>query len=139
MRNRAALAAFLAALTGLGCALSNSSTSSGSLSDSVSSPFESRSSASGGTDSAYLQDVREAVIALAHQGGDLDGLRRGLSSLARRHGILDWGSDALTFLAVGQGLRMAGVSRDGLSAYEAALGAGPRERAWLQQAFDRPI
>lgn len=121
-----------------GCAISESI---GSISDSVSSPFEWSSaslSSSSGEDSAYRQDVSELTVAYATHGGDLDAFRHGVGELALERGITSWETDPLTCASIGYGVARAdydrgaatdfgealfGRNRDALTAYESGYAA----------------
>lgn len=93
-----------------GCAASQSS---GSVSDSVSSPFEWSSSSMGGDDSAmYRQDVERTTVANVRAGGDANALRHSLAGLAHEHGITDWPDDATTLEGIVAGLHAAGLEAD---------------------------
>lgn len=123
----------LMALLAGGCAISESV---GSISESVSSPFEWSSSSlasSSGEDSAYRQDVSELTVAYATEGGDLDAFRQGVRQLAEARGITSWETDSLTCASIGYGVRRAdyaqpaatefgetlfGQNRDALAAYQ---------------------
>jgi hypothetical protein len=95
----------------LSCAASESAQS---ISDSVSSPFEwasnSMSSSSGG-DTAYQQDVSEFTLAFATTGGDLEGFRMGIRTLAEQRGITSWEADPSTCASIGHGVRRADYDR----------------------------
>jgi hypothetical protein len=91
------------------CSLSNSS---GSISDSVSSPFEWSSSSSGGGGNAYRDDVSDYTVAYLEEGGDILAFRRGVGQIAHRHGITNWEADLLTCASIGYGLRRAGIEAD---------------------------
>lgn len=107
-----------------GCSVSQSfgsaSDSSGSFSDSSGSSSDSSTSSSG-DDSAYRGDVSAYTVAHVEAGGSPESLRSGLSEVALSRGISDWEALPGTFAAVGAGLAEAGVSPDGLSAFQLAL------------------
>jgi hypothetical protein len=96
---------FLVPIIAGGCSISNSS---GSISDSVSSPFKWSSSSSGG-DTAYRDDVSDYTVAYLESAADIGAFRRGLGQIAQRHGITNWEADRLTCASIGHGLRRAGV------------------------------
>jgi hypothetical protein len=109
----------------LGCSFYYSSESSAKT---LTSP--SRSSASSSPDDdgdrdrdeAYRNDVRDFTAAYAASRRDLGGFEHGLGEVARRHGVTDWEADDATFVAIGAGLKRAGVSADDRAAYETAIG-----------------
>jgi hypothetical protein len=129
-----ALAIVVAALA-IGCSFSDSSKS---ISNSISSPFKSSSeSSNGGSDpapSAYLRDVEASSFAHAGAGGDPQGLLREIGRVALAHGISDWESVPATYLAIGAGLRRAGLDVEAARRQADALfGAGtPEARSVLQ-------
>ncbi|MEN8189731.1 MAG: putative lipoprotein [Thermodesulfobacteriota bacterium] len=92
-----------------GCSFSDSSYSS-------SSPSRSSSQSSGGSveqsqalGSSYREEVASlAVIYVGSQGTSQD-FHRDLTQVSNRHGIIDWGNDQGTFLAIGQGIKRANV------------------------------
>ena len=85
---------------------------SGSISTSISSPFEWSSSSIGGEDSAYQQEIRDYTVAHTRSGENLDAFRRGVGGLAGARGISDWESDRPTVTAIGEGLEDAGMDSD---------------------------
>jgi hypothetical protein len=124
----------LAAVAAAGCSFSDSSKS---ISNSVSSPFESSSESSDGDEpapSAYLRDVEALSFAFAGAGGEPEGLLRELGRVALAHGISDWESVPVTYLAIGAGLRRAGLDAEGARQLADALfGAGtPEARSVLR-------
>lgn len=127
------------ALLQAGCSFYYSSESSWKTSTSPS-----RSSASSSPDDddgdeddeAYRNDVRDFTAAYAAARRDLDGFERGLGEVARRHGVTDWEADDATFVAIGAGLKRAGVGADDRAAYETAIGAGePAKRALIRRGY----
>jgi|SRR5262245_54756102 len=119
-----------------------------SISRSSSSPFEwssdssASSSASSGSSSRdraeeYRNDVRDYTAAYVQSGGQFDAFPRGLSNIASKHGVSNWESDNNTYVGVGQGLRKAGVSPEGLSVWKANLAGGDSSKAAaLQKGYD---
>ena len=128
---RAALALLLAAPVA-GLAACSISKSSESLSTSISSPFKSSSDSSsgGGSEDAYLDEVRSYTSGFATSGGgDATAFRRGLGTKAEARGVHDWEDDDATCKAIGQGLKRAGVSREKARAFLGDVFAGRSERA----------
>jgi len=102
---------------GTGSSVSESlSDSSGWFSDSASSPFESSSASSGGQETAWRGDVESLTVAFVRSGAAGPELAAGLSGelgrLARAHGLVDWEAVDATWLALGAGLRRAGLAED---------------------------
>lgn len=103
----------------------SSQSSSGSSSDDESSD-----------ESAYQEDVRVATRTLAAAGEIGAQLPRELSRIALDHGISDWESHAGTWIAVGAGLREAGLSQ--AEAQDALVRVGrvtPRERDLMAEGY----
>jgi hypothetical protein len=124
----------LAPLAAAGCSFSDSSRS---ISNSVSSPFESSSKSSDSDESApsaYLRDVESLSFAFAGAGGEPQGLLREIGRVALAHGISDWESVPATYAAIGAGLRRAGLDAAGARRLADALfGADtPEARSVLQ-------
>jgi hypothetical protein len=110
------LVAFMLA-AGVGCSISKSS---GSISDSISSPSKSSSrlSRSGDDEAApetpqdtasYQEDVSQLAFTYAKSGGDIGAFRTAVSKLATQRGITNWEVDATTCTAIGSGVAKAGM------------------------------
>jgi len=115
-----ALLAGFGLISSLGCALLDSS---GSISESVSSPFESSSASSDGEDGAsshtpehpaarmaYANDVQRLATTYAEAPGEIDALRSQVSKLASARGITDWEADELTCTSLVDGTRAGRMS-----------------------------
>jgi hypothetical protein len=122
-----------------GCSISES------ISKSVSSPFEwsSASSTSSSRSSSpnraedYRTDVRNYTSAYVKSGGDFDSFNRGLADIAAKHGVSNWESDTNTFIGIGQGLRVAGVTPSQLEVWKNNLARGDfNKAAAMQQGYD---
>ena len=113
------------ALALTGCSISNS------ISDSISSPFKwsSRSSDSGGDKESYQGDVRDYTEAYVRSSTDLQGFRKGLSSIARKHGITNWEADRATYTGIGEGLGKARVNQTQLDVYKTNFAGGDAVKA----------
>ncbi len=131
-----ALALFISA--SLGCSFS---ASSGSISDSISSPSkwsksssESSSGSSGDDDGdeseqpeapqdaqTYGHDVTQLAYTFGKQGGDIGALRSGVSSLAAKRGLTNWEVDSLTCQSIGKGVGQAGMSPEDFTSFSKAL------------------
>lgn len=98
-----------------------------SISDSISSPFESSSASSRsleGSQAAFRRDVEQYTATFARSNGDLSLFSKGVGDLAARRGITNWQSDPGTFTAIGRGLRDAGADRGQLEAYVVNIARG---------------
>jgi hypothetical protein len=134
-------AAACAALT-LGCSFSDSSKSiSDSISGSSNSFSDSSTSSSGDDDQGsakealYREDVRDFTAAHVRDGGDVAGLQRGLSRIARQHGMNDWEAVDATWTGIGQGLKRADASPQKIDETSAALTADPGRRREIERGF----
>jgi hypothetical protein len=109
------------ALAGMtGCSFSDSS---GSISDSISSPFKSSSNSSSGDDdddkapepeapaetASYEADVSQLAVTYAKTGGDIGAFRSAVSQLAKARGLSNWEADPTTNEAIGRGVGTAGM------------------------------
>jgi hypothetical protein len=109
-----------------------------SMSGSVEGLSRSSGSPAGGSDlrSAFRQDVRILTAASAER-GPLDGaFVRDVSRLALRHGIDDWEREPDALVAIGAGLRQAGVPEGELEAVLARIGrTEARDRTLVREGF----
>lgn len=97
-----------------GCSFSDSS---GSISDSTSSIISSPSSISD-KDKKYENDVSDytmAYVKSSRADADYSSFLKGLSDIAAKAGIVNWDQEPKIYLAIGKGLKKAGI--DGI-AYE---------------------
>lgn len=108
---------------------------------SISGSFEglSRSSGSGGgksTDTAYRRDVRAYAAHFAGAGGSQQDFLRGIGQVAESHGVTHWESEPATMLAIGEGLRDAGIEPAQLDALaERAVDADPAVIALVREGY----
>lgn len=133
---------------GAGCtSLNSSSTSSESLqsistslqsiSNSVQSSSTSSSGNDGGVAAAYGRDVRNFTAAFVDSDASRDEFLRNLGRIAEAHGITHWERERETYVAVGAGLRQAGVDRAALRAFQESLaGADPAVVESLLEGYD---
>ena len=139
----------LLAVCGLcaGCAFFNSSstaseslqsisTSLRSVSNSVQSSSESSFGDDGGV-AAYGRDVRNFTAAFVDSDASRDEFLRNLGRIAEAHGITHWERERATYVAVGAGLRQAGVDRVALRTFQESLaGADPAVVESLLEGYD---
>jgi hypothetical protein len=119
-------------ISGTGESISNSLRGFGVYSGSDSGSSGSR----GAADTAYRQDVRVFAAEFARAGGSSDDFLRGIGLVAESHGVSHWEGRADTLLAIGAGLRDAGVSRADVEALGArATGADPRVAALVLEGY----
>lgn len=91
-----------------GCSFSDSS---GSISDSTSSIISSPSSVSG-KDKKYDNEVSDytmAYVKSSQPDADYASFLKGLSDIAAKIGIVNWDQEPKTYLAIGKGLKKAGI------------------------------
>ncbi len=115
-----------AAVLQAGCSVSYSLEKS---SDSVSTSLDSitsltsisTSSSSGGdepqaeaTVNLYEEDVAAVTVLYVSREGKNVEYQRRIAAIAKNHGISDWEREEGTFLAMGRGLRRAGISEDSI-------------------------
>jgi len=118
-----------------GCSISYSLEQS---SDSVSASLESltspSTSSSGGeeaqvsdTAGVYEEDVAAATVLYVSGKKNNDIYQRQITSIAQNHGISDWEQENSTFVAMGKGLRRAGVAESSILdlPYFSSLAHGP--------------
>lgn len=122
-----------ALLTTSGCSISTS------ISDSVSSPFKwSSKSSSEDKEEAYQGDIRDYTEAYLRTSSDIEAFRKGLASLAAKHGITNWEADQATYIGIGEGLGKAKVSNIQLETYMTNLSGGDVVKATaIQKGFEK--
>jgi len=142
----AAAAVFVVAQAG--CSISDSISASVKSS---SSPFKwSSASSPDGEDGAdvedsddagssdFVSDVRDYTVTYVQTGAELTAFGSGVGRVAERHGISNWEAERDSYLAIGRGLRKAGVKPDELEAYKAALSPDDALRAQeIQTGYDQ--
>lgn len=104
----------------------------GSISDSISSPFESSSASSRSLESKeskFRRDVQDYTATFAKSDGDLDSFEQGIAGLAASRGVTNWQSDPKTYVAIGKGLRQANASTGKVQAYITTLSGGDATKA----------
>ncbi|EPG76270.1 hypothetical protein LEP1GSC058_1256 [Leptospira fainei serovar Hurstbridge str. BUT 6] len=101
--------------------VSKSSDSVQSLSKSVSSIsasiFSSSSSDDKNEKKAFRRDVETLTAIHLNNGLVSDEFEADLASLARKNGINNWRSSEVTYLAIGRGMRKAGVETDRFNSF----------------------
>jgi hypothetical protein len=94
------------------------------------------SGSGGGAGTAYREDVRAYAAEFAGTGGSSDDFLRGIGRVAESHGVSHWEGRADTLLAIGAGLRDAGLSRAEVEALAARdSGVDPRVAARLLEGY----
>lgn len=108
---------------------------------SISGSFKGLSRSSGSGDggdssSAYRRDVRAYAAEFADVGGSSADFLRGIGQVAEHHGVTHWESNDATLVAIGEGLRDAGVSPGEIEALGArADDADPRVVARVLEGY----
>ncbi len=117
--------------------LQSISTSLRSVSNSVQSSSESSSGDDGAVADAYGRDVRNFTAAFVDSDASRDEFLRNLGRIAEAHGITHWERERATYVAVGAGLRQAGVDRVALRTFQESLaGADPAVVESLLEGYD---
>jgi hypothetical protein len=81
--------------------------------------------------------VRDYTARYANSAIGFDAFQKGLAEVAEMHGITNWEADRATYVAVGQGLRRAGVSAARLEDFKAAFaGSSAGDARLIQQGYD---
>jgi hypothetical protein len=94
------------------------------------------SDAARSTNLAYRRDVRAFAAEFARSGGSTEDFLRGIGQVAELHGVSHWEGRSDTLLAIGAGLRDAGVSPADVEALGArAEGADPRVAALVLEGY----
>jgi hypothetical protein len=117
----------------------------GSISDSISSPFESSShsiasssrSSSPERAESYRNEVRDYTASYVKSSADVAAFQRGLAGIASRHGVANWEADQETYVGIGQGLKKAQVKPTDFEVWKTNLSAGdPTKAASMQKGYD---
>jgi hypothetical protein len=122
-----------------GCSIS---ASSNGISDSISSPFkwssDSSKSSSDDNKEAYLGDVRDYTVAYLRSSNDIEAFRKGLASLAAKHGITNWEADQASFSGIGEGLGKAQVSATQAEVFTNSFSGGDVVKAAaIQKGYEK--
>jgi hypothetical protein len=99
-----------------GCSFSDSSrsvsNSSESISDSAGSLSDSIKSSTSNREKKYENEVSDytmAYVKSSHADADYKSYLKGLSDIAARIGIVNWEQEPKTYIAIGKGLKKAGI------------------------------
>ena len=110
-----------------------------SISDSISSPFESSSASSRSSESKeskFRRDVEDYTATYAKSDGDLATFQQGVAGLAAQRGVTNWQTDPKTYVAIGKGLRKANASKGKLEAYIVSIAGTDQTKAdAIRQGF----
>ena len=97
--------------------------SSGSISESASSPFLWSSRSLESKHESFERDVADYTAEFAKSSkGDLQSFRAKIGKLADKNGITNWEEDKTTYVAIGKGLRKAGLTQPQYEAFKTSLG-----------------
>lgn len=123
-----------------GCSFSNSSgslsDSSGSISDSVGSLSDSSGSITSSKsslsnkDRKYENEVSDYTMAYVKSSGagaDYAGFLKGLSDIAAKTGIVNWDQEPKTYVAIGKGLKKAGIEGVAYETYKKNFAGSDQE------------
>ncbi|MGR9087996.1 MAG: putative lipoprotein [Gammaproteobacteria bacterium] len=119
-----------------GCSISKSSES---VSDSASSIVSSPSSISD-KETKYEREVTDYTMAhVKSSQEDLDylGFSKGLSDIAAEIGIVNWDQNSKTYIAIGKGLKKAGVAGTAYESYKKNFAGSDQEKMQnIQKGYD---
>ncbi len=120
-----------------GCSVSHSISSSSDSSSSIS-----RSSSgleiSDQNRKDYIKDLETYTEAIGQSHVSGDDFMRGLSRIARNHGISDWESYRYTYVGVGRGLKAAGIDKGkigDLPYLEPLLSGHPKRIEYIKEGY----
>lgn len=142
--NRIKAALLALPLLAAGCSFSDSSRSIsdsvGSISDSVGSISDSSDSSKSSKSKKYeneVSDYTQAYVKSAHAEDDYSGYLKGLSDIAAKRGVVNWEDDEQTYVAIGKGLKKAGVEGIAYETYKKNFANADREHMKdIQQGYD---
>ena len=131
-------------LIAAGCSFSDSSRSisdsSGSISDSMGSVSESSQSSRSGRDKKYENDVSDytqAYVKSSHAEADYSSFLKGLSDIAAKKGIVNWDQEPKTYIAIGKGLKKAGIEGVAYETYKKNFAGSDQEHMQdIQKGYD---
>jgi len=117
-----------------GCSFSKSSEGS---SDSVSSIISSPSNSSK-TDDKYQREIQDYTLAYVKSSeADYASFQKGLTDIANSHGVVDWEHDSTTYVAIGRGLKKAGLKGVPYETYKMNLtGSDIPKMLNIQEGYD---
>lgn len=125
-------------LAASGCSFSHSSNSS---SDSSSSFCNSSSEEEVSQDKneSYMNEVKIFTDSIVNTNINSDDFMRAISRIAERYGITDWELYKYTYIAIGQGLKHAGIKEkdiDTLKILEQMTGPGSTMKKYILQGYN---
>ncbi len=124
-----------------GCSFSYSSKSasrsSRGSSDSVSSIVSSPSNSSK-TTKKYQQQIQDYTHAYVKSSeADYASFQKGLTDIADNYGVVDWEQDSITYIAIGRGLKKAGLEGIAYDTYKNNLaGSSATKMEDIQEGYD---
>jgi hypothetical protein len=124
-----------------GCSFSYSSES---ISDSVGSLSDSSGSSSNSSKSNKekkyeneVSDYTTAYVKSSQTGADYNSYQKGLSDIAAKAGINNWEQEPKTYIAIGKGLKKAGLEGIAFETYKKNLaGSDPEKMQNIQKGYD---
>jgi hypothetical protein len=128
------MAAALLAACSISASSKSSSASSESISDLASSPSSLVPTSKDKKQEGYEKDIRDYTAEYAKSAdANLDAFRVKLGKIAAKYGVTQWDQDKSTYVAIGKGLRKAGLSKPQFDAFKASLGDS---QPWKMQAIE---
>ena len=95
----------------ISASLDSISASSGSISDSSSKDDKAAKVAA----KMFIEDVAAATVNFISNQDNSELFQQAISSIAKNHGIVDWEQERITYIAMGRGLKQAGVDEQTIS------------------------
>jgi len=131
-------------LVAFGCSFSDSSRSisdsAGSMSDSVGSLSDSSQSSTSGRTKKYENEVSDytmAYVKSSHTDADYSSFLKGLSDIAAKRGIVNWDQEPQTYLAIGNGLKKAGIDGAAYETYKKNFAhSDPEKMQAIQKGYE---
>jgi hypothetical protein len=82
----------------------------------------------------YEKDIRDYTAEYVKSSdANIDAFRAKLGKIAAKYGVTQWDQDKSTYVAVGKGLRKAGLSKPQYDAFKTSLGDA---LPWKMQAIE---
>lgn len=142
--NRVKAALLALPLLMAGCSFSDSSRSisdsAGSISDSLGSISESSHSSNSSKSKKYeneVSDYTQAYVKSSHAEADYSSFVKGLGDIAAKRGVVNWDEDPKTYVAIGKGLKKAGIEGIAYETYKKNFANADQEHMNdIQKGYD---
>ena len=114
-RNLLLVVITLALLAGCSISYSSGKSSDSSTSSSTSSSGGDESTKAAEEVSHYMEEISAMTVLSVSQQKDSEEFQRRITDIAISHGITDWEKEDSTFIAMGKGLKRAGVEEESIA------------------------